>query len=66
MLAAPIDQGFNRLAWAVPYVVGVLMLGAVFFSARRWSRTRPQDVAADAPLDPTLNERLDDELRNLD
>ena len=66
VLAAPIDQGFNRLAWAVPYVVGVLMLGAVFFSARRWSRTRPQDVAADAPLDPTLNERLDDELRNLD
>ena len=26
-LASPIDKGFNRLAWAVPYAVGLLGLG---------------------------------------
>jgi cytochrome c-type biogenesis protein CcmF len=39
-LASPIDKGFNRLAWAVPYVVGsVGALGAVII-ARRWSHTK--------------------------
>jgi cytochrome c-type biogenesis protein CcmF len=66
VLSAPIDKGFNRLAWAVPYMVGLLMLGGGLFAARRWSHTRPPDVTDPADLDPTLNERLDDELRNLD
>jgi cytochrome c-type biogenesis protein CcmF len=65
-LGAPLDKGFNRLAWMFPYAVaatGILFLG---FVATRWSRRR--DSAADplAPADPDLEERLDDELRNLD
>jgi len=65
VLMAPIDRGFNRLAWAFPMGVGLVVLVGVFFAARRWSR-RPAPAATDAGLDPTLNERLDDELRNLD
>jgi cytochrome c-type biogenesis protein CcmH/NrfF len=67
MLGAPIDKGFNRLAWLVPYGVaatGALMLG---IAAVRWSR-RPQVATPDglAPMDPDLDERLDNELRDLD
>jgi hypothetical protein len=67
VLTAPIDRGFNRLAWIVPYAVGVLMLGGILLTARRWSHAPSTGVpAGDASLDPTLNERLDDELRDLD
>jgi cytochrome c-type biogenesis protein CcmF len=67
ILLEPTDRGFNRLAWAFPMAVGVVMLGGVFLAARRWSRTHAHaPAAADTSLDPTLDERLDDELRNLD
>jgi cytochrome c-type biogenesis protein CcmH/NrfF len=73
-LAAPIDRGFNRLAWAVPYVLGasgLLMVGLVAF---RWSRrgTPGSDTdGASAPgddtrPDPELESRLDHELSDLD
>jgi cytochrome c-type biogenesis protein CcmF len=66
-LAAPIDKGFNRLAWFVPYALagsGMVLLG---FVATRWSRRRDSDEPESvAPADPNLEERLDDELRNLD
>jgi cytochrome c-type biogenesis protein CcmF len=66
-LMAPIDEGFNRLAWIVPYALagtGFIVVGLV---AIRWSRQR--DASGDnplAPVDPVIEERLDDELRNLD
>jgi cytochrome c-type biogenesis protein CcmF len=66
VLTAPIDRGFNRLAWMVPYIAGLLMLGGILFTARRWSRAPSQAIAGDAGLDPSLNDRVDDELRNLD
>jgi cytochrome c-type biogenesis protein CcmF len=68
-LAAPIDQGFNRLAWLFPYLLGVAGLLAVVLVTRRWShhpQTPAHAAAGDAGLDRDLNERLDDELRNLD
>ena len=55
ILAAPIDRGFNRLAWLVPYL-----------TARRWSNRAVPAVAGDTGLDPALSARLDDELSNLD
>ena len=66
-LRVPIDKGFNRLAWFVPYLVGATGLVVVGMTARRWSRKR-DDAASEpsAPSDPALEERLDDELRNLD
>ena len=69
ILAAPIDEGFNRLAWALPYVVGTTGAVVAGFVAFRWSRRRDADAAPEAPAIPSgdaLQSRLDDELRNLD
>jgi cytochrome c-type biogenesis protein CcmF len=67
LLGAPIDKGFNRVAWLFPYVAGASGVAALGFVAVRWSR---RHVAAppepSAPADPEMNERLDDELRGLD
>ena len=65
VLGAPIDKGFNRLAWLFPYLVGAGSAVGMGFAAVRLSRRREQ--AEDAPAaDPALDERLDDELRDLD
>jgi cytochrome c-type biogenesis protein CcmF len=73
-LASPIDKGFNRVAWALPYVAGATGAVLVGFVAVRWTR-REHDggvsaAAAETPAaeheDPALRERLDDELRDLD
>ena len=69
-LGAPLDEGFNRLAWLFPYLVGLGCLVAVGGVAVRWSRrgTVAAIEAAPAPetIDAELDARLDDELRNLD
>ncbi len=67
ILTAPIDSGFNRLAWMFPYVVGIAGAGAIALAAKRWSRhdAAPQPEHAVA-ADGALNVRLDDELRDLD
>jgi hypothetical protein len=66
VLAAPVDKGFNRLAWFFPYLAAVVALIGIVFSARRWSRHATPAQAADAGVDAELNARLDDELKNLD
>jgi cytochrome c-type biogenesis protein CcmF len=66
MLGAPIDKGFNRLAWLLPYAFGASGAVMIGFAAIRWSR-RPQAEATTAPaVDPDVEARLDDELRDLD
>ena len=65
VLARPLDRGFNRLAWALPNVLAVAGLVGILATARRWSR-RDGPAASETPVDPTLDARLDDELRNLD
>jgi cytochrome c-type biogenesis protein CcmH/NrfF len=66
-LRSPIDAGFNRLAWAFPYFVGAIGLVVVGVTARRWSRHQEApDSSAAEPQDQEIEERLDDELRNLD
>ena len=69
-LASPIDRGFNRLAWAVPVrrrtrsACGIATCGRRPLVARRAA-----DPAAAAPaksIDPALEQRLSDELRDLD
>jgi cytochrome c-type biogenesis protein CcmH/NrfF len=66
MLGAPIDKGFSRLAWLFPYLIGATSAVAVGVAAVRW--TRKPDPATDAPasIDSALEERIDDELRDLD
>jgi cytochrome c-type biogenesis protein CcmH/NrfF len=64
VLTAPIDKGFNRLAWLVPYLVGFAGLVGIVWTVRR--RSSDPSAAGDAGIDPTLSARLDDELRHLD
>jgi cytochrome c-type biogenesis protein CcmF len=69
ILAAPIDRGFNRLAWLVPYGAGLVGLFVAGLLALRWSRRAGQQVAvagAGGIDDAALDARLNDELRDLD
>ena len=68
VLMAPIDEGFNRLAWLFPYLMGVSAAAIAGFVAFRWSRRDPDgtiDGFAATSGDP-MQARLDDELRDLD
>jgi len=66
VLAAPIDRGFNRLAWLFPYLAAAAALIGIVLTTRRWSRQAAPAAAGDAGPDPALSARLDDELRDLD
>jgi cytochrome c-type biogenesis protein CcmH/NrfF len=70
VLSAPIDTGFNRLLWIFPYAlgfVGVVSVGGMAVSwSRRRAKTSDAPAAHTATFDPGLQERLDDELRDLD
>jgi cytochrome c-type biogenesis protein CcmH/NrfF len=66
MLGAPIDRGFSRLAWLFPYLVGLTGALGVGFAAVKWSRKGDAPVDAPSAVDARLDERIDDELRNLD
>jgi cytochrome c-type biogenesis protein CcmH/NrfF len=67
MLGAPMDRGFRRLSWLLPWSVGIGAAALMGFVAVRWSRQHDgESVEALPAVDPELDERLDDELRNLD
>ncbi|HEY1304883.1 MAG TPA: cytochrome c-type biogenesis CcmF C-terminal domain-containing protein [Vicinamibacterales bacterium] len=68
ILARPRDRGFNRLVWLFPYLVAASALVGVIYTARRWSRpaTAASPTSAGTGIDPALDARLDDELRDLD
>ena len=68
MLGAPIDKGFNRLAWLFPYLVGATGAVVVGFAAMTVvdAHADRTERGASRRVDPDLEERLDDELRNLD
>jgi len=68
-LAAPIDRGFNRLAWLFPYTLaGVAAVGLGYGAYRLTKRSSGQGTFASEPpiADGELSDKLDDELRNLD
>jgi len=71
-LAKPIDKGFNRLAWLFPYLVGFGAAILVGGTAWRWSRRKAdashsaESSKDDRAVDSTMNQRLDDELDELD
>ncbi len=67
-LASPIDKGFNRLAWFLPYAVGMIAAVAGAFVVTKWSRhTGPQPaMPVETPEDAALQARLDRELEDLD
>jgi cytochrome c-type biogenesis protein CcmH/NrfF len=67
VLAVPEDRGFNRLAWALPYLLAGAGLITIIVNARRWSH-RPEAARTESATtnDPVLDARLDNELRDLD
>jgi len=69
VLAMPIDEGFNRLAWAFPYLAGLAGIVLVGGIAVRWSRRSDGLTSAPVPAAPAnaeLESKLDDALRDLD
>jgi cytochrome c-type biogenesis protein CcmF len=67
MIGTPINKGFRPLAWILPVFVGGGAAAAVGFVAIRWSRKHDASaMEATTPSSPEIDERLDDELRNLD
>jgi cytochrome c-type biogenesis protein CcmH/NrfF len=69
ILAAPIDKGFNRLAWFFPYLIGATGAASIAVVAFRWSHRDGATESASALPEagtPDLTARLDDELRDLD
>jgi cytochrome c-type biogenesis protein CcmF len=67
-LSSPLNKGFNRLAWLFPYLMGATGAMVLGVLAIRWTR-REQSAAEVIPQtsdDARLNERLNDELRDLD
>ena len=70
-LAAPLDVGFNRLAWLFPYLLGAGGAVVIGVTARRWSRRKAEGAETEgtggaAGQDTELHARLDDELKDLD
>jgi cytochrome c-type biogenesis protein CcmF len=72
-LAMPIDKGFNRLAWVLPYAAFLIGLGALGVAAKRLTRRHapavaplPPRAADDKRGDDDYEAKLDDELDNLD
>src|ERR1700690_206798 len=64
-LASPIDKGFNRLAWLLPYSFGTIAAVGMVYGAFRLTR-RPKAVES-APTvvaaeDPDIADKLEDEL----
>jgi cytochrome c-type biogenesis protein CcmF len=63
--------GFGRFAWVIPYGIGATGLLFVGLAAIKWSRRREQSdddagQTRDSLSADPLNEKLDDELRDLD
>ena len=67
-LAAPLDEGFNRLAWFFPYLLATTGAVALGGALVRWTRTgrHSESATSTSGVDAQLEARLDDELRNLD
>lgn len=69
ILAAPPKHGFGLVAWVVPGLVLLVGIGVAVVLAMAWTRSRSNGggvLAADGPLDPELERRIDRELRDDD
>lgn len=68
-LAAPPTQGFNLLAWWMPFVALAFGLGAVWMVLRRFLRPAPAATtspAADAKLLERYHDQIEKDLEKLD
>ena len=69
LMVAP-DKGFNRLAWAVPYIAFAGAFALIIVMGRRWVRTGKGALASadlsELEEDENFRDILDDELRETD
>lgn len=67
VLANPTTQGFNLIAWIMPWVVLGLGLVLVVYFVKRWRRElAPDGGEAGADLDPKLRAEIAAELGDMD
>jgi cytochrome c-type biogenesis protein CcmH len=70
ILSSPTARGFNIAAWTVPFIaiaLGGLFVAVVLFRWRRATAARvAPTLATPRPVESSLRERLDDELRKFD
>jgi cytochrome c-type biogenesis protein CcmH len=60
-LAAPPDEGFNRLAWLMPWIALSLGLCAIYLFIRRLNRKKAASEAA-PEIDPEILNRYRDNI----
>ncbi|MBV8136140.1 MAG: cytochrome c-type biogenesis protein CcmH [Deltaproteobacteria bacterium] len=71
ILSAPTTEGFNMVAWVMPFLVVVLGGALIVYSARRWrslpapggASAVPSPQAEASPFDAELKDRLAREIR---
>jgi cytochrome c-type biogenesis protein CcmH len=74
ILAEPPARGFNRVLYVLPPILGLAGIGVLFFVVRKFTRRARTSPAAEAsaaaptpaPRQTAMDDRLDEELRNLD
>ncbi len=65
VLSAPTTEGFNLLAWTMPFIALVLGGGAMVLAVGRWHSSAPSDSkpgAQPSSFDPELRRKLEKEL----
>ncbi|HYP05909.1 MAG TPA: cytochrome c-type biogenesis protein CcmH [Bryobacteraceae bacterium] len=65
-LAAPPREGFNLLAWVMPFVAISLGLMFIFVWFKRFAGRRAAEVRATPEIDPRYQQRMDRELEDLE
>lgn len=63
VLSAPTTEGFNLVAWIMPFAVLIAGAAAIFFAFGRWRSRAPISPVAPGAYDPELKRRLERELR---
>ncbi len=68
ILSAPTTEGFNILAWVMPFAAIVAGGGMIVLAMGRWRGAPPESREGSEPrpeqFDPALRRRLEEELRN--
>jgi len=62
VLAAPTTEGFDLLAWIMPFAVSAVALVGTIFLVRHWAKNQPKLVPAGGAFDP-VQARAEEEMR---